>query len=551
MLTHLHIRNYAIIAQLDLNFPSGMTVITGETGAGKSIVLGALGLIMGNRADTKTLMNQEEKCVVEANFDVRSYALQNVFEALDLDYTDELLIRREINPNGKSRSFVNDTPVTLDVLQTLSDELIDIHQQFDTLNLQKPQFQLQVIDALADNKEQILQYQRIFKEYKQLQNEQNILIEKEKSATSEMEFLQFQWDEIAQSNISKGEVSQLENDLLRLNAGEEIKKATSLIAHGLDESEQATIETLQSYLNLLSPVRAADPEIEEVYTRLLSIKEELKDINHQIMRISESTEYDQEAIYTASQRLNLLNKLLFKHNVTSDKELLEKQRQIEEKLSGFTSVKQRIIDIESQILKIEKELRSKAKSIGKRRCDVLQKFEIDVKLLLKDLAMPHANIKVDIVESDELTIIGNQTLRFLFSANKGNPLLPIKDVASGGEISRLTLVIKSLVANAMTLPTLIFDEIDIGVSGEVALKMGKILYGLADRHQLITITHSPQIAAKGSNHIFVYKQDVGPRMVTALRTLSTDERIIEVAKMLSGDPPSSSAILNAKELLQA
>ena len=551
MLTHLHIRNYAIIAQLDLDFPTGMTVITGETGAGKSIVLGALGLIMGNRADTKTLMNPDEKCIVEANFDISSYDLKNLFQSLDLDYADELLIRREINPNGKSRSFVNDTPVTLDVLQSLSDELIDIHQQFDTLNLQKPQFQLQVIDALAVNRENVLQYQRIFREYKTLQNELIALVERESNATSEMEFLQFQWNEIAQANVTLGEATQLENELIRLNAGEEIKKATAQIVHGLDESENTTIEAIQSYLTLLNPVKDADADIAEVYSRLFSIKEDLKDINRQLMMISDATEYDQEAIFNTSQRLNTINKLLFKHNVTSDAELLEKQKDIAEKLSNFSSVKHRISEVQTQIRKIEADLHQRANTIGEKRQSIVSKFESNVKALLSDLAMPHANIKVDIAESSELTTTGNQTLRFLFSANKGNALLPVKDVASGGEISRLTLVIKSLVADAMTLPTLIFDEIDMGVSGEVAQKMGRILHELARKHQLITITHSPQIAAKGTNHIFVFKQDIGHRTVTSLRTLDQNERLIEIAKMLSGDPPSESAILNAKELLQS
>lgn len=549
MLRKIEIQNYAIIDRLEIAFPDGLTIITGETGAGKSILLGALGLIMGKRADTKVLYDQERKCYVEATFDITAYQLHDYFTEEGLDYSDELLIRREIAPGGKSRAFVNDSPVTLDVLQTLTEGLIDIHQQFDTLDIQKPSFQLQMIDALAGNKSLLETYQNQYRSYRQAIRKLDELREKNRNANQEIEFLSFQMNEFNQAELKQGEQVDLENLLQKLTSAEDIKKNTTLLVHGLEEDESAIIGQLQLLSNQFSTIRHLDKSYEDVYDRLLSVREELADIAKEASFMADATEYDEEAIHQTNTRLNLIYRLQKKHHISDLDELLQVEASIQKKLDSFSDLTNEIETLESQCVQKETELRTLASQLSEKRHKVMPDFENNIHDLLVSLSMEHAYIKIKSSTLKELSPTGLDDVSILFAPNKGSEFLPLKDTASGGEMSRLTLCVKSLVAGAITLPTLIFDEIDAGVSGDVAQKMGVILANLSKKHQIITITHSPQIAAKAQSHFWVYKSDTDARTVTAMRELSIEDRVTEIAKMLSGNPPTEAAKANAKELI--
>ncbi|MBK8669037.1 MAG: DNA repair protein RecN [Saprospiraceae bacterium] len=549
MLRKIEIQNYAIIDKLEIEFPAGLTIITGETGAGKSILLGALGLIMGKRADTRVLYDQERKCFVEATFDVKAYRLEDFFVEEGLDYMDELVIRREIASNGKSRAFVNDSPVTLDILDKLTEGLIDIHQQFDTLDIQKPSFQLQMIDALAGNKNLLETYSKGIKLYRQALRKLEELKEKNRNAHQEMEFLSFQMNEFNQAELKEGEQESLEAQLEKLTSAEDIKKCTTLLVHGLEEDENAIIGQIQGLVNHISSIKHLDKSYNEIYDRLISVREELADVAKEASSMAEATEYDEEAIYLANARLNLINRLQKKHGVITMQALLDIQSTIEQKLNGYSDLTDEIEKMEASCVKQETELRKQALSLSDLRKKIIPTFEKNVHDLLVGLSMEHAYIKVKIDTLKELSSTGLDDLSILFAPNKGSGFLPLKDTASGGEISRLTLCVKSLVAGAVTLPTLIFDEIDAGVSGDVAQKMGAILSRMSEKHQIICITHSPQIAARAESHYWVYKSETASRTMTAMRELTMDDRVIEIAKMLSGNPPTETAKANARELI--
>lgn len=549
MLKKLDIQNYAIIDKLTIGFVDGLTIITGETGAGKSILLGALGLIMGKRADTKVLYNQEVKCFVEATFDVSDYSLKPIFEEEELDYYDELIIRREISTSGKTRAFVNDTPVTLDVLQKISDHLIDIHQQFDTLEIQKPAFQTEVVDMLAGNKDILEEYTDKYRTYRQISRSLDEAIEKNRTAQQEIEFLNFQMKEFEEISLKSGELDELESRLQILTSSEDIKNIHALLVHGLEEDEASIINALQSMINEYSSIKKLDSQYAILYDRLLAIREELSDVTRESASISESTEYSEEEIELTTQRLNAINRLLKKHNVLTDGDLIEIEASIQNKLSEFSDMTSSIDKLKTEKEKLHKQLTGLAAKLSKNRKSITSKFEKDVQDLLVSLSMENARIKVSITTADQLTPTGSDEISLLFAPNKGSEFLPIKDTASGGELSRLTLCIKSLIAETMTWPTLIFDEIDSGVSGEVAKKIGDILFGLSETHQVICVTHSPQVAAKAQSHYWVFKEDSGTRTTTGMKKLSSDERVLEIAKMLSGNPPSEAAIANARELI--
>lgn len=549
MLKNIEIQNYAIIDKLNIEFTDGMTIITGETGAGKSILLGALELIRGKRADTKVLYDQGVKCFVEAIFEVKAYGLQPFFEEEGLDYHDEMIVRREISPNGKSRAFVNDMPVTLDILQQLAEQLIDIHQQFDILDIQKPAFQTRILDALGDNKVLLEEYSIAYKSYKQAIKKHAELLENNRNANQEIEFLNFQMDEFIQVGLKEGELDTLESLLQKLTAAEDIKKNHALLVQVLDESEQAMISQLQALINQYATIKDFDSSYGAIYDRLVSTNEEMKDLTKEAMHIYDATDYDEELIQTTSERLNTINRMLKKHNVVTVEELLKISEGIQDKLDGFADLTSSISDLEKQIAKMQDNLKGLSEKISQRRKKVVPKLEKDVHDLLALLSMEHAYIKVKIDDVDGFTPNGKDDVIFLFAPNKGSEFLPLKDTASGGEMSRLTLCIKSLVAGALTLPTLILDEIDAGVSGDVARKMGNILSELSHNHQIICITHSPQIAAKAQTHYWVYKFDNEHRTVTAIRELSLEDRVLEIAKMLSGNPPTEAAKANARELI--
>lgn len=551
MIQRLSIRNYAIIEALDMQFSDKLTIITGETGAGKSILLGALGLIMGNRADTNVLYNTSEKCVVEAYFDISGYTLASFFEENDLDYEKEVVIRREISTSGKSRAFVNDTPVNLKVLQNLTGALVDLHQQFDTLDIHEVSFQLRMIDALAENKALLEKYQAEFQRYMADQRKLQEMQSRSDSASRETEFLQFQLEEFNKAELLDGEQERIEEDLQRLSNAEGIKKVLSAAYHHLNESERAVVSQLRDTGNSVSGVAKFHPEIQSLYDRLYNLLYELEDIGNEFERIAEDTEYDPQRISEIQERLNVIYRLQKKHNVTDVPALLEIQDRLQQQLDSFADLSSEITVLQQSIAAQEISLYQMAAALHEKRTSVVAPFEKKVHGLLAQLAMEHARLAVEIRTVDKLTPTGTDEVEFLFAANRGSRMMPIKGVASGGELSRLTLCTKSLVASAIPLPTLIFDEIDSGVSGDVALKMGNILRSLSDQHQVVVITHSPQVAAKADTHYFVYKSVREDRTAAAVRLLSRDERVRAIATMLSTNPPTPAAIENARELMQA
>ncbi|MEZ4926179.1 MAG: DNA repair protein RecN [Saprospiraceae bacterium] len=549
MLKSLHIRNYALIDRLEINFSQNLTIITGETGAGKSILLGALGLVMGERADSKVFYNDAEKCIVEAFFDVGAYDLTSFFEQHELDYDQEVVIRRELSPTGKSRAFINDTPVNNQVLQRLTESLIDLHQQFDVLDIHDVNFQLRMIDALADNFGLLKEYQQAYKSYsgdkKRLEN----LISQSEKGTKELEFLQFQLEELQQANLENGEQDELEQELSRLSNAEEIKRSYGTAFNYLLQSEQNIAGQLQEISRSLNQTSAVSPELALLSSRMDSLVLDLQDIAKEFERISETTEHDPERIAQVQDRLDTIYKLQKKHGVSSLEDLLTIQSELEKQSEGFANMDSEISRLQESIDKQERALKEKASSLSQRRKKIPDVFEAQVHKMLEQLSMPHAKLKVDIKELPGLSPTGMDDVQFLFASNVGSKYLPIRDVASGGELSRLTLCTKSLVADAIPLPTLIFDEIDYGVSGDVSLKMGNILKELSKRHQVVSITHTPQIAARADAHYFVYKKITENRSITNIRLLEPEDRIRSIAVMLSGNPPSDAALATARELV--
>lgn len=550
MLKRLHIRNYALIDELEINFSERLTIITGETGAGKSILLGALGLIMGERADTKVFYNDSEKCVVEAYFDVSEYDLREFFDEHELDYDPEVVIRRELSPTGKSRAFVNDTPANNQVLQRLTENLIDLHQQFDTLDIHNVNFQLRMIDALADNGPMLKGYQQCYRQYASDKKRLAELIERSQSGAKEMEFLRFQLDELQSASLQEGEQESLEGELAQLTNAEDIKRSYGAAYNHLSESEMNLVGQLQELARSISATRKLSPQLSALSERMDATIIDLQDLAKDFERIAEGTEHDPQRIAEAQERLNVMYKLQKKHGVSGVPELLQIQSDLEQQTAGYTNLDSEIAKLEQAIARQEKALRATATTLSQRRRAVPPKFEERVQAMLTQLSMPHARLKVEIAELNQLGPTGLDDVQFLFATNIGARYLPIKDVASGGELSRLTLCTKSLVADAIPLPTLIFDEIDSGISGDVSLKMGVILKELSTRHQVISITHTPQIAARADAHYFVYKKVEGQRTVTNVRFLAPDERVRSIAVMLSGNPPSESAIATARELVE-
>lgn len=549
MISSLKIKNYAIIESLEIEFSGQLTIITGETGAGKSILLGALGLIMGERADTKSLYIPDQKCVVEGVFQVGMYQLQDFFRRHELDYDDEMVIRREISPSGKSRAFVNDTPVNLKLLQELSSSLVDLHQQFDTLDLHHVSFQLRTLDALANNGPILQDYQQLYRQQQTDLRQLKRLEERSATAGRELDFIQFQLNELQQAELTGEEQDSLESELNRLSNAESIKNTSGQAYRFLAESEQSLIDQLETLTASIRPLAKDDREIGQLTERLDGVLAELQDIASELDRIAESTEYDGERIIEVQGRIDLIYRLQKKHSVTSVEELLAIQADLESQMGDFEDMGEEIAVLQKRVNAQDKHLRELAVQLGENRRKVAPGLEADVQDMLGQLSMPNARLQISIEDVDEVGPTGMNEVNFLFAANKGGRLQLIKDVASGGELSRLALAIKSLVASAIPLPTLIFDEIDIGISGDVSLRMGHILRRLSRQHQVVSITHSPQIASQADAHFFVYKKDTEERTLAKVRLLNEEERIRAIATMLSQSPPSDSALNNARELI--
>ncbi|MCU0348938.1 MAG: DNA repair protein RecN [Saprospiraceae bacterium] len=549
MIKRLSVRNYAIIEALEINFPAGLTIITGETGAGKSILLGALGLIMGERADSKSLYNEAEKCVIEGIFDVSPYDLKDFFEENDIDFEKECTVRRELTPAGKSRAFVNDTPVTLDVLRQLTGALIDLHLQFDTLDIHNVSFQLRMVDALAGNKSLLKDYQAAYRIF--TQNKKRLAQMREQNARSaqDLEFFNFQITEFQKASLTDGEQERLEAEQDSLTHAEEIKRNLSAAFHHLSDGEMPLTGQLNDVLRSIGEVRKYHPAIPDLHRRLESLALELDDLAGEFERVADSTEANPERLLEVQERLDVIYRLQSKHRVTSVKELIDIEAVMQQKLDEIGDLSGEIAQLETEIAGQEKSLRELASQLSERRKNAAPSFAAKVLELLAQLSMPHTRFDVDFKEAANLTPTGTDDLNFLFAANPGSRMQLIKDVASGGELSRLTLVTKSLVASAIPLPTLIFDEIDAGVSGDVSLKMGNILRQLSNHHQVVVITHSAQVAAKADAHHFVYKKVEGNTTTTRVKLLTTEERVRSIAVMLSQNPPSEAALANARELM--
>lgn len=549
MLKRLFIRNYALIDELTINCSDHLTIITGETGAGKSILLGALGLIMGERADSKIFYNGHEKCVVEGFFDVSSYDLKGFFSAHELDYDDEVVIRRELSPAGKSRAFINDTPVNNQLLQRLTESLIDLHQQFDTLDIHSVNFQLRMIDALANNGPLLKNYQQGYRQYSSDRRRLEDMISRSANGAKEMEFMRFQLEELYQAALTDGEQELLENELNRLTNAEGIKRTFGAAYNLLAESEVNITNQLLELSRSINTVKKLSPELSSLSAQLDGILEEVQTFAKECDRIAERTEYEPQRINEINERLNTLYKLQKKHALNDVRALIQLQEDLERQTSGFTDLSAAISDLEQSIAQQEIQLKKEAEQLSSRRRSVAPSFEQKVQEMLALLSMPHARLQVSINATSTLNNTGLDDVQFLFATNIGSRFLPIKDVASGGELSRLNLCAKSIVADAIPLPTLIFDEIDAGVSGDVSMKMGQILKELSRRHQVICITHTPQVAAKADKHYFVYKKIQEDRTLTNVRPLNEEERVRSIAVMLSGNPPSDAALVTAKELI--
>ncbi|MBS1600309.1 MAG: DNA repair protein RecN [Bacteroidetes bacterium] len=549
MLKQLHIQNYAIIDDIVIDFSEKLNIITGETGAGKSILAGALALILGERADTSVLLHRDKKCYVEGIFLTENKNEIKIFlEENDLDADEELVIRREIGSNGKSRAFVNDTPVNLDQLRQLSWLLVDLHQQFDTLELSDSGFQREVLDALAGHAAILNKYQLSYQQLITVRKELQLLQEKQTQADKEADYNRYLFNELAEANFEDEELEKLNNELKLLNNSEAIKNTLSKVYYDLTESEQPVVQQLKLFLNQLQTYSSYHSALPNIITRLQSAQVELRDIASELEHLNDQVQYDPKRIEFINERISAGYRLLKKHNVQSTGELLILQRDLETKLKAVLDIAERINTKEKETAALLEQTKLLAVSISNNRHAQVKKLEQQVNELLIQVGMPNARLKVQIKE-DELNYFGMDAVEFLFDANKSNRFEPIRKVASGGELSRLMLCIKSLIAKSMDLPTLFFDEIDSGISGEAAKQVGIILKDLSKKRQVICITHQPQIAGKADAHYFVYKEIGGEMIKTNIRLLTGDERVIAIAKMLSGEKPTAAALENAKEMV--
>ena len=549
MLQHLHIQNYAIIDEIDIQFSSALNIITGETGAGKSIVMGALSLILGERADSSVLIDTTKKCFIEGTFSIdKKEQVKTFLQENDLDNNNELLLRREVATNGKNRAFINDTPVTLQQLKQLTSLLVDLHQQFDTLELGDNDFQREVIDALADNGVLLNDYKQIYKTLIECKKELQQLQIQKSSFQKELDYNQFLFDELNELQLKENELEDLDVELKMLSNSEGIKTALTKVYFDLKENEQPIVQTLKQLINQLQSYSSYNSKIETIITRLQSANIELQDIAADVEDLNDTINYDENRITIINDKLSLGYKLLKKHNVKTTNELLEIQKELEQKLQAVLNIDSLINKREKEVETLLKQANALAASISTNRNKQANPFAKNVNELLHKVGMPNAQLKVDIKDCN-LNQFGKDEIEFLFDANKSNKFEPIKKVASGGELSRLMLCIKYLVAQKIDLPTLIFDEIDTGISGEAAKQVGIIMQQLATSRQIICITHQPQIAAKANLHLFVYKNSSNEKIKTSIKKLNDDDRIIAIAKMLSGENPTTTAIASAKEMM--
>jgi DNA repair protein RecN (Recombination protein N) len=550
MLIKLYVQNYALIKELDVELENGLTIITGETGAGKSILMGALSLILGTRADSSVLLDKNEKCIVEGTFHIEEYDLNEFFISNELDYETVTTLRREINPAGKSRAFINDTPVTVNLLKELGDKLIDIHSQHQTLMLNDNSFQLSLIDSFSDIKQKSV-YRETFLNWRKVKKEFSAIKEKADKNRADLEYYQFQYKQLEEASLKQGEQTELETEQEMLGHAEEIKLALSTSSDLFYAEGISILSMLREVKSNLSRIRTFLPESEGLLTRLESGLIEFDDLAAEIEKLAVSIEADPHRLATVNNRLDDIYSLIQKHHVNDLNELIIKKEEIKDLINSIVTSDERLNELENLLEKEVSSLKALSEEISKKRKNVLPEIESRVTSLLRQLGIPNAKFKISLTHLKEFTPTGIDQADFLFSANKQIEPENLAKIASGGELSRVMLSLKSLLTKNNNLPTIIFDEIDSGVSGEVADKVGQILSGMGQYMQVINITHLPQVASRGTRHYHVYKDDTDNSTFTRVKLLSPEERILEVARLLSGSEVTETAMKNARELLNA
>jgi DNA repair protein RecN (Recombination protein N) len=548
MLLELKVNNYALIRDLSFAPGKGLNTITGETGAGKSILLGALGLILGERADSSSLLQPDEKCVVEGSFNIAGYPIQDFFDRNDIDYDIQTVLRREVTVAGKSRAFINDTPVTLQTLRELGDFLVDIHSQRESIALFEKSFQMALLDKFAENEKLLYDYQRHYKLLREQQTALDLLKEKQQRLSLDMEFRQFLFDELNEADLRSGEMTELEQEGQLLENAAEVKSVLQEAVYVLKGNEQAVGDQLGAIMGKLSKLQIGD-SFQSLKDRLKEAIIEIKDIASELETLEEKTNEDPQRLIAVQDRMSQLFRILKKHGANDENDLIALREKLKSELSHDISISEEILNLEITIKELEETCQQLADTLHDRREKIKSSIENRINTELAELAMPHARLNIEIVNLGKLLSDGKDGVSFLFASNKGIPFQLLSKSASGGELSRLMLVLKTLLAEKMQLPTIIFDEIDTGVSGEVAHLVGQKMQKLANGLQVIAITHLPQIAAKGQQQYLVYKNESSGSTQTLLRKLKDEERPLEIAKMISGENPSSSALANARELL--
>ena len=551
MLQSIHIQNYALIESLDIDFHSGFSVITGETGAGKSIILGAIGLLVGQRADSKAIKTGASKCVVEAHFNISTYQLEDFFNENDLEYDgEECILRREVHASGKSRAFINDTPASLVQMKALGEKLIDVHSQHQNLLLNHEDFQLNVLDILANSREALQTYKSLYNSYKQTARELNTLIEEAEKNRQDEEYIRFQVQQLEDAHLQAGEQEELEQELEMLTHAEDIKSSLFQVNHLMDEGEMNLVSLSKEAMQVLQSISRVYAPASEWSNRLESCYLELKDMAHEIAYASDEIEFNPTRLDYVNERLNLIYTLQQKHQLSSVEELLELAGKLNEKLDAITSSDDHIQELTQKKDLLYQQVLSQAEVLTRMRTEASKEIEAQMQAYLIPLGMPNVRFAVELSPRKEPDASGMDNVSFLFSANKNGTLQQVASIASGGEIARVMLSLKAMIAGAVKLPTIIFDEIDTGVSGSIAEKMALIMQemGQADR-QVISITHLPQIAARGAHHYKVYKEDTEVGTNSHIRILNEEERINEIAHMLSGATLTEAALNNAKALL--
>ena len=549
LLLSLSIKNYALIDNLQVAFTNGFSIITGETGAGKSILLGGLSLVLGKRADLSSLKNKEEKCIIEAEFSVEKYSLEAFFKEADLDFEKKTFLRREILPSGKSRAFINDTPVTLDVLSELGDRLIDIHSQHQTLQLTNNAFQFQVLDAISGNNANLEAYSKELSRYQLSKKELQALVDFQKEANKEHDYNLFLLNELLQAKLTEGMQENLETTYEKLSNVEEIREKLGYAAQLLSAEQIGALASLQELKITFQKLSAYGKNFEELYNRFNSMLIEMDDAYAEIIRTEESLEADPALLEEASTKLQQIYNLQKKHNVLTVSELIAIQTELGEKVAVTENLEGTIAQKQSEVTEIEQKLDTIAETLHAQRAANIPTLINELEASLAELGMQNARFKIELKPAESFKANGKDELIFLFSANKGSHFEDLKKVASGGELSRIMLIIKALMAKHISLPTIMFDEIDTGVSGEISNKMGDIMLAMSGYMQVFSITHLPQIAAKGNTHYKVYKTDEGGQTQTHLKMLNEDERVMEIAEMLGGKQLTTSALAHAKQLL--